>query len=232
MASETRRSFKPALTFHRLTPLFDAVVVVASRERAFKARLLEHAALQDGESVLDLGCGTGTLALAALDAVPGAELVGLDADPQILRRARAKAGAAGARIAFDEGFSTDLPYEDDRFDAVLSTLFFHHLEDDDKSRTAKEVHRVLKPGGRLIVGDMGKPQDPLMRMTVAATVQAFDGRTTTSSNVAGRLPAILRNGGLIDVDVTHRMRTPTGTIEIVTGRKWAPGPRQGTKGST
>jgi ubiquinone/menaquinone biosynthesis C-methylase UbiE len=88
--------FIPALRFHRLTPLFDAVVAVTVRDRTVKRRVIERAAIADGERVLDVGCGTGTLAIAAARAAPGVHVTGLDADPAILARARKKAAAASS----------------------------------------------------------------------------------------------------------------------------------------
>lgn len=210
------RAYKPALSFAPLTRFFDPLIAIVGRERAFKSRVLHRAALAAEEDVLDLGCGTGTLAIAAVADQPAARVTGLDADPEVLARARSKAKAAGVEIALDEGFSTGLPYEDGRFDAVLSTLFFHHLKDADKARTASEILRVLRPGGRLVVGDMGRSQDPLMRTATLLTVQMLDGFETTSASVAGELPGMLSDAGFADVRVTDRLRTPIGTLEVVT----------------
>jgi SAM-dependent methyltransferase len=207
--------FIPALRFSWLTGLFDPVSKLTVREGAFKRRVLERAALVEGERVLDLACGTGTLALAAARLVRGVRVTGVDGDPAILERARAK---AGGKVAFDEGLSTDLPYEDESFDVVLSTLFFHHLSDQAKLRSAEEVRRVLRPTGRFVIGDVGRPQDPLMRVAVLP-VQILDGFDVTSGNVAGRVPATLREAGLDDVRVTDRLRAPIGTLEIVTARR-------------
>jgi ubiquinone/menaquinone biosynthesis C-methylase UbiE len=215
-SSGARRSFKPALRFDVLTPLFDPVVALTTRERSSKSRVLERARLQDGDTVLDVGCGTGTLAIAAASSGVAVTVVGLDADPVVLRRARSKAEAAGAEISFDEAFSTEMPYADSHFDVVLTTLFFHHLRDDDKRRTITQILRVLKPGGRLVVADVGRPQDPLMRLAVLTTVQLLDGRETTSANVAGKLPGLLEDEGFAEVAVRDRLRTLTGTIEILT----------------
>jgi ubiquinone/menaquinone biosynthesis C-methylase UbiE len=211
--------FIPALRFHRLTPLFDAVVAVTVRDGAIKRRVIAHAAPAAGERVLDIGCGTGTLAIAVARAAPDAQITGLDADAAILTRARAKAGDAGARIAFDQAMSTSLPYPGASFDLVLSTLFFHHLTDVAKRETAVEVVRVLRPGGRLVVADLGRPQDPLMRVAVRGTVQLLDGTATTALNVRGELPGVLSAAGLRSVGVRERMRTPTGSYEIVTGAR-------------
>ncbi len=208
--------FIPALRFNRLTPLFDFVAAVAVRDGAIKRRVVARAAIVSGEDVLDIGCGTGTLAVAAARDAPDVTVTGLDADASILARARKKAAGAGHEIRFDEGMSTALPYADASFDLVLSTLFFHHLPDDQKLQTAAELVRVLRPGGRLVVGDLGRPQDPLMRIAVRVTVQLLDGITTTALNVRGELPDVLAGAGLRAVAVRDRVRTPTGTYEIMT----------------
>jgi ubiquinone/menaquinone biosynthesis C-methylase UbiE len=218
MEPTARTDFIPALRFHRLTPLFDAVAAVAVRDRALKRRVLEFAAIDRGETVLDIGCGTGTLAVAAARTAPGAAVSGLDADPAILAKARARAASGSLEISFDEGRSTELPYPDASFDVVLSTLFFHHLSDQAKHQTASEVVRVLRPGGRVVVGDPGRPQDSLMRGAVLVTVQLLDGFATTALNVRGELSAVLAGAGLSDVAVRGRMRTPTGSYEIITAR--------------
>jgi SAM-dependent methyltransferase len=102
---------------------------------------------------------------------------------------------------------------------VLSTLLFHHLPDDAKRQTAAELVRVLRPGGRLVVGDLGRPQDRLMRVSVLMTVQLLDGFPTTALNVRGELPEVLAGADLEGVAVRDRMRTPTGTYEIMTASR-------------
>lgn len=206
----------PALRFKRLTPLFDLVARFVVRDRAFKRRVLDRAAIGSDQDILDLACGTGTLAIAAAQAAPEARLTAVDADPVILRRARKKAAAAGVAVRFDEAMSGALPYPDASFDIVLSTLFFHHLPDDAKRQTAIELMRVLRPDGRVVVGDVGRPQDPLMRIATLVTVQLLDGVATTALNVRGDLPRVLADAGLAAVAVTDRMRTPTGTVEVIT----------------
>jgi 2-polyprenyl-3-methyl-5-hydroxy-6-metoxy-1,4-benzoquinol methylase len=213
-----RGDFIPALRFDALTRVYDPVVAITSREAGFKRRLLEHARIKDGESVLDLACGTGTLATEVKRQHPKAKVTGLDADKTILKRARAKAKDAGVKISFQQGLSNDLPYDARAFDVVLSTLFFHHLTDEAKADSAEEVRRVLRLGGRLLIADWGRPQDPLMR-TAFLGVQLLDGFRTTASNVAGRLPEFLRDAGLERVSVVDRMRTPLGTIELVSATR-------------
>src|SRR3954447_9177666 len=209
-----RQSYVPALRFDALTRVYDPVVAVTSREGAFKGRLLAHARIKDGEPVFDLAWGTGTLAIEIKKANPKAKVSGLDGDRAILQRARAKAKDAGVKIEFQRGLSNELPYDARSFDVVVSTLFFHHLTDEAKADTAEEIRRVLRLGGRVLIADWGKAQDPLMRMFFL-NVQILDGFGNTGSNVAGKLPEFLREAGLRRVAVIDRLRTPLGTIEIL-----------------
>jgi ubiquinone/menaquinone biosynthesis C-methylase UbiE len=213
---DRRRQFVPALRFNVLTGLYDPVVALTSREEAFKRRLIERARITDGEVILDVACGSGTLAIAIKTNYPQAQVSGLDADRSMLARGRRKAKEAGVEIEFAHGFSNELPYEARSFDVVVSTLFFHHLTDEAKADTLDEIRRVLRLGGRLLIADWGRAQDPLMRM-MFLNVQLLDGFANTASNVSGRLPEFLRDAGLEQVAVVERMRALLGTIEIVSG---------------
>jgi cyclopropane fatty-acyl-phospholipid synthase-like methyltransferase len=146
------QTFIPALRFESLTRFYDPVVGLATREALFKARIVEQLSPQPGQRILDLGCGSGTLAIAINRKQPAARMTELDAGPQILDRARTKAGGSD-NVSFDEGFSTDLPYEDSAFDAIVSTLFFHHLSPDARRKTAKSA---AKPPSRAAV-DIRRP---------------------------------------------------------------------------
>lgn len=205
--------YVPALGFRFLTPLYDAVVRFTTRERTFKQALLEQAGLAPGQQVLDLACGTGTLTVWAGQRVPGVRLAGLDGDADVLARARDKAHRAGLDIAFDEGLSTALPYPDGRFDRVLSSLFFHHLDRDGKQRTFAQAFRVLKPGGELHVADWGRAANPLMRAAYVS-IQLLDGFDNTADNVKGLLPEFMREAGFADVRETRAFATVWGTLSL------------------
>ena len=98
--------------------------------------------------LLEVGCGTGTLAIAAQRRQPGVRVSAVDADSAVLAIAARKARHAGADMAFDLGRSSALPYADGHFDRVLSSLFFHHLAWGDKLLTAHQMHRVRREGNR------------------------------------------------------------------------------------
>jgi ubiquinone/menaquinone biosynthesis C-methylase UbiE len=202
-----------ALRFPALTRFYDPLIRFTTREGLFKERLVEQAAVAPGHRVLDIGCGTGTLAIQVTRRQPAAEVVGLDADPEMLEQARRKAEDAGVELELTEGFSNELPYEDASFDRVLSTLFFHHLDPEPKRQTAQEIARVLRPGGELHVADFGRPGDPLMAAAVLA-VRVSDGFANTRDNVHGALPEIFERAGLVDATETDRLRTPIGTLAL------------------
>ena len=122
-----RTEFVPALRFQALTRLYDPVVRLTTRERRVKKALIEAAAVPVGGTVLDLGCGTGTMTRWIKQQYPDARVIGLDADPRILAIAREKATRAGVEIEFLEANATDIPLQENSVQRVLSSLFFHHL---------------------------------------------------------------------------------------------------------
>lgn len=218
-AEERERRYVPALRLRALTRFYDPLAALTVREKAFKRRLLEQLSPAPGQRILDLGCGTGTFALLIKRAEPGAEVYGLDADPEILARARSKATAHGGQeISFVQGYSDELPYEDGSFDRVVTSLFFHHLTREIKLQTAAEIHRVLKPGGELHFADWARPSDPIMA-TLSLGVRALDGFGPTRDNFNGRLPGLLEEGGLADARQTDQLRTAFGTMGLYRARK-------------
>lgn len=147
----------PGLLLHA-AGRYDLLVwlVTMGRERAFRERLLRLARLEPGETVLDVGCGTGTLAIAAKRQVgPAGEVYGIDASPEMLARAKRKARKVRAEVVFQSGAAQALPYPDATFDVVLSTVMMHHLLGKGRQEFAREAARVLKPGGRMLVVDFG-----------------------------------------------------------------------------
>jgi ubiquinone/menaquinone biosynthesis C-methylase UbiE len=130
-------------------------LVTLGREQAFRQRIADLAQLQPGECVLDVGCGTGTLAMEAFQRVgKTGHVSGIDPSWQMINRARHKGKRADLSINFQVGVIEQLVFPDQSFDIVLSTFMMHHLPDDLKRRGLAEIVRVLKPGGRLLVLDL------------------------------------------------------------------------------
>ncbi len=213
MSDGSEGRFVPALGFQWLTPAYDAVVAATTRERRFKQALMAQAHLEAGQQVLDLACGTGTLAVWIKQLHPGVDVTGIDGDTKILAIARRKATRARVAIGFDQGLSFQLPYPDARFDRVFCSLFFHHLSWHDKQRTAREIRRVLRPGGQLHVADWGRASGLVMRGVFFA-IQLLDGFANTRDNVEGRLVELFRRAGFAEVSQQQTFCTVFGTMAL------------------
>ena len=211
---ENADPYVPALGFRWLTGFYDPVLRFTTRERRFKRALLMQAGLQPHQHVLDLACGTGTLAIMAKLAEPTLAMTGIDGDGAVLSRATRKAAKAGVAIAFQQGLATRLPFADASFDCVLSSLFFHHLEPAQKRLALAEVFRVLRPGGELHIADWGKASNALMRI-LFYSVQWLDGFSPTADHVAGRLPDYVREAGFNPVRAGTSFNTMYGSLALL-----------------
>ncbi|MGZ8214449.1 MAG: class I SAM-dependent methyltransferase [Methylosarcina sp.] len=203
-------NFIPALHFHRLTPYYDFFIEKTLPVAELNAFLLQQAGIRPGDAVLDVGCGTGTLALLVKRTVPSATVAALDIDAQILDIARRKALDADLAIHFHRGSACKLPYRDNRFARVLSSFTFHHLTDEDKRRAAAEAFRVLRPGGELYLLDFGRPQ------SFYGVLVSYAMRWTEEmrENIRGLLPDRLRAAGFIDVEERGRFTTLSGSVSL------------------
>jgi ubiquinone/menaquinone biosynthesis C-methylase UbiE len=215
---KNRNEYIPALKYDWLTPLYDPLIRSTLRESTFKRHLVKQAGIKKGHRVLDLGCGTGTLALLIKSHYPKAEVLGLDADPKVLEAARAKATRAHLNVRFDHGMAFELPYPDASFDRVISSLLFHHLTRENKERTLREVFRALRPGGELHVADWGKARNWPMRIAFLL-VQMLDGFETTADNVSGLLPELFRMARFVKVEESARYMTIVGTLSLYKAQK-------------
>jgi len=209
------RAYIPAFGHSLLTPLYDFMMKYAARESTFKPKLVGQARIERGHKILDLGCGTATLTILLKKTQPEAEVIGLDPDPEILEIAKSKVANAGLDIALDYGTATQLPYPDNSFDRVFSSMVFHHLTLGNKFRALKEVFRVLKPGGELHVADFGKPQNALMRLPSII----FGRLEENSDNVKGLLPQMFRNIGFVQVEEITSYMTVFGTVALYRAQK-------------
>jgi ubiquinone/menaquinone biosynthesis C-methylase UbiE len=151
------RTYLPPAGSNWALPLYDPMVKLMGAE-GVKRTLLSQAALRPDHRVLDVGCGTGTLATQIKQEYGVSEVIGLDPDPKALTRAVGKAVRAGVSVRFDRGYADELPYPDASFDRVFSSFMFHHLREQDRPRALREARRVLSPGGSLHMVDALRPE--------------------------------------------------------------------------
>jgi ubiquinone/menaquinone biosynthesis C-methylase UbiE len=138
---------------------WSTTVLSLGRDRRARERALEVARIAPGEAVLDVGCGTGTLALAAKRQVgDGGSVAGIDPSPEMIGWARKKAAREGLEIGFETVGAEELPFSGERFDAVLCTLALHHISEDSRAKVIEEMRRVARPGGRVLIVEPKKPR--------------------------------------------------------------------------
>jgi ubiquinone/menaquinone biosynthesis C-methylase UbiE len=187
----TNQKYVPALSFRWLTPIYDALIDgPMSMSRMRKDLVAQMDDLSD-KKILDVGSGTGTIALMVKQAHPSAEVIGIDGAPQILEIARGKARDLGIEIRFDQGMSFDLPYPNESFDVVLTTVMLHHLSRADKQTTAREMYRVLRPGGQLFGADFVEPRSSFGK-AIRPLTRRFE---RVAENLDGFLPVMFENAG-------------------------------------
>ena len=214
--SDANEEYIPALSYRFLTPFYDFIQKYIVRDVRYKSLLIDQADIRVGQSVLDLGCGTGTLAIMVKQLHPGAEVTGLDADPDMLKVARYKSAREITPVTFDTGMTYDLPYPDESFDRILSSIMIHHLKTPDKKRTAHEVFRVLKPGGQLHIVDFGKPVTWYGKI-LGPFLHGFE---EANDNIEGSLPKFFGEPGL-KTQVLGNFWTFFGDLAFLRGDKAA-----------
>lgn len=206
-----KNDYIPALRFEFLTRFYDPLVRATTREYTFKRALLAQANLAGEQKILDVACGTGTLSVAIKNRVPAARVYACDVDAEILQMARAKAFESGAQIEFNQAFSHQLPYAENSFDRVFSTLFFHHLTLERKNETLREIRRVLKPRGEFHLADFALPRNR-SQFVLSKWIRIIDGFETTHDNLRGRLKFLMEQNDFAAVTRTGYFKTILGTI--------------------
>jgi ubiquinone/menaquinone biosynthesis C-methylase UbiE len=214
---ESGKTYLPAAGHDWLLPLYDPLVKLLGGDTA-RRTLLDQATVRPGHHVLDIGCGTGTLAVSIKRLHPDVDVVGLDPDPKALALAKRKAERSAASIRLDQGFSHELPYPEASFDRVFSTFMFHHLMVDKREKTLYEVRRVLTPGGSLhmldFTGTEASGYGPLARY--------FHSSHRLKDNSEERILTLMNRAGFISCEKVMEGAMLFGSLRIAYYQASAP----------
>jgi ubiquinone/menaquinone biosynthesis C-methylase UbiE len=188
--------------------LYDVVTgLLGRRGRRLRTMIADELQLRRGDRVLDVGCGPGRLAMVFAERVaPDGSVDGIDASPQMINRAITQARKRGVSANFRLAYAQQLPFPDATFDALSCTLALHHVAEDDHLTAVKEMYRVLKPGGRILIAEFHKSrwhphpgpkwlrhstEDMLDKALDLVNAAGFTGAATSSTNLGwlGKLTA-------------------------------------------
>ncbi|MDC7122258.1 methyltransferase domain-containing protein [Cellulomonas fimi] len=219
LADDAVTPYLPPTGKTSLLPFYDVLSTV-TRVRRRHAQLVDLAGITPGDRVLDLGCGTGNVALLVARTVAGTVVTGLDPDLPALRRATRKARRARVPLTFVRGYGQRIPLADASVDRVVSSLALHHVPDADRAATAAEIARVLRPGGTVTILDFGggahrghsavRAHLPRFGPAVADRVRA---------NLDDGIARMLAGAGLVDAREVAHGRLAGAEITFVSARK-------------
>lgn len=207
-------SFTPALGVPGLTRSYDLAIRLLTRETVWRSMLLRQVAPRNGETIIDVGCGTGTFALLLKKAAPGARIIGLDPDPVVLELAAKKAHAAGLKIEWRQGLAVDAAGFNGDLDKAVSSLVFHQVPITGKRNGVAAMFASVRLGGEVHIADYAQQKSNLMRSLFRITVQSIDGVSDTQPNADGALERILAECHGSAVKARAVVNTATGTISL------------------
>jgi ubiquinone/menaquinone biosynthesis C-methylase UbiE len=214
---ETQK-FIPALGYDFLSEYYDLTIKLTMPEKKFRTKLIDYVNPLAGESILEFGFGTAQNLILLKERKTEALVQGVDIDPKIKSIAEYKLRKRSLEVPLHLYDGTTLPFADNSFDKVFSSLVFHQLNAETKLHCLKELHRVLKPNAILIIGDWGKAKSKWMRFSFYA-VQLLDGFKTTNDNVNGLMPDFITKAGFQNVSETDYINTAIGTYSYYTANK-------------
>jgi ubiquinone/menaquinone biosynthesis C-methylase UbiE len=211
----TTQSFTPAAGNPKWTKYYDTIVALTTREARWRQAAVRQLALQPGEVVVDVGCGTASLAIRMKRDQPGARIVGVDPDPDVLAIARGKVRTAGVDVEFvhcmgDKAAQLVGPGTADK---VVSSQVLHQCPVPMKKAIIANMFELLRPGGELVIADFGLQRGMLMRLAFRM-VQSIDGKEDTQPNADGILPGLIEEAGFVDVGEAAVIRTFFGSVSI------------------
>lgn len=205
-----QKKYIPALGYDFLSDYYDFAIKMLMPEKKFRSRLVDIVNPLVGEKILEFGFGTGQNLILIKQRQNDILVEGVDIDPKIKAIAEYKLQKNKLDIPLYLYDGIHLPFEDNTFDKIFSSLVFHQLDANSKLNCLKELYRVLKPNGKIIIGDWGKAKNKWMKFAFYA-VQLLDGFKTTNDNVNGLMPSFMSKANFRNVLETDFINTAIGT---------------------
>ena len=210
--------FIPALGYDFLSDYYDLAIKITMPEKKFRNRLVDFVNPKEDEKILEFGFGTAQNIIILKQRFPDSDVQGVDIDPKIKSIAEYKLNKAGIHAPLFLYDGNKLPFEDNSFDKVYSSLVFHQLDSVTKLKCLLEINRILKPEGELIIGDWGKAKTKWMRFSFYL-VQLLDGFKTTNDNVNGLMIKYISDARFKNVEEIDHINTSIGTYSYYLANK-------------
>jgi ubiquinone/menaquinone biosynthesis C-methylase UbiE len=168
---------------------------------SFHKQIIKFLPIKKNHRILDIACGTGTLTFHLANQISEEGLVtGVDIEPNMLNIAKLKGAKLNVPIKFIETSAEKLPFEDEYFDIITSTLAFHHLSEEQKLKSFNEIYRVLKKEGLFLLVDFGVPENTFVKIiALPILVDSF-----MKDNFNGILPKLLQKTGFTNIKFIHK----------------------------
>lgn len=188
--------FAPAFISNFFTPLYDLILEQGGLGKSLQERIIKALDIIDGETILDVGCGTGGLLVMLKKKYSNSKIVGTDPDEKILELAREKVSKNDVDVQLLNAWSEKQPFKDGLFDIVISSLTFHHLPTEIKREALREVKRILKSDERFLLVDIGKPDNLIWKIKFLLDPERlFSTKEYMRDNLEGKIPNILLDEG-------------------------------------
>ncbi len=205
----------PPFNLNFLTPIYDFSLEIVGLGKSFKRTAISLSGLKKNDRLLDVGCATGTLLLEAKKLHPAIEAVGVDPDPKALSIARKKLRRSNINANLVRTRAEKMPFKDNYFDVVISTLAFHHIPHKAKHEAMREIYRILTPGGAFLLADIGRPKNIIWKLILKAEVRLIEKWEYVDDNLKGNIPIFMRRAGF----KVSQVAKPYRGISFYLGRK-------------
>lgn len=210
MAYQPNYKYIPPFEFDFLTPIYDYTCSIIGLGKGFRQQVLKSVEIKSGQTILDVGCGTGVFLEVLKQKYPNVKAVGVDPDKKALKIACKRLADEG--IELKESFAESLPLGDQSVDIVFSSLAFHHMPSVIKQKAIQEIHRVLRPGGKVVIADFG----PMRNRILARVLFFWEKFEYLEGNLKGLIPQFLNQTGFRNV---HSVATRSVIVEIIVAEK-------------